>query len=228
MFVCIKKYFTSLFWFLIVLFFSYQMFSIIWPYTGFTWDIDFLLTKQHLKTIDYYRLAFYSHIFSSGIVLLCGAFLFSKHILKKWPKFHRLAGRTYVALLLLISAPSGLIMGFHANGGWSVQLSFLLLTPLWWWFTWKGLQSAMRKDFQTHRIWMIRSYALTFSAISLRVYQFLLGTFIVMEPEMQYLLVSWLSWLGNWGLVEIWMMGKKYKMAFSVFEFRNKLQWDTE
>jgi hypothetical protein len=73
--------FPSMFWPLAILFFSYQFLQIILPYTSWEWDIDFLLTKQHIIHLDYYRAAFYAHIFSSPFVLASGAVLFSKYML---------------------------------------------------------------------------------------------------------------------------------------------------
>ena len=197
-----SKNITPLLWSSLIIFFTYQMMCIIQPYTSWEWDIDFLFTKQHIIHLDYYRVAFYSHIFTSLIVLLSGSVLFSNFILRKYSILHRYAGHTYVFLLLLIAAPSGMVMAFHANGDWLTQLSFLILTPLWWWFTWKGFRTALQKDFKAHRIWMMRSYALTLSAISLRVYQMVLGSLFFIEPEVQYLLVSWMSWCGNLIIVE--------------------------
>ncbi|MFT5765421.1 MAG: hypothetical protein ACI8X3_002858, partial [Saprospiraceae bacterium] len=53
-----------------------------------------------------------------------------------------------------------------------------------------------------HKVWMMRSYALTLSAVSLRIYQLILGHFFYMDPVVQYLLVSWVSWLGNLMILE--------------------------
>ena len=211
---------SSLLWVSLISFFTYQMFCIIFPYTSWEWDVDFLITKQDIIHLDYYRFAFYSHIFTSLIVLLSGAFLFSNFILKKYPRLHRYAGRTYVFLLLLIAAPSGMVMAFYSNGDWWTRLSFLILTPLWWWFTWKGFQTALLKDFKAHRIWMMRSYALTLSAISLRVYQMVLGTFFFIEPEVKYLLVSWLSWVGNLMVLEFYFFVKTLKTS-NLVSWRN-------
>lgn len=212
----------SIIWSGFILFFTYQMFLIISPYTSWEWDVDFLITKQHIIHLDFYRLSFYSHIFTSLLVLLSGTFLFSNYILKKHKAIHQWAGRVYVFLLLGIAAPSGFIMGFYANGGFLAQLSFMILTPLWWWFTWKGFQTALRKDFQSHRIWMIRSYALTLSAISLRIYQMILGAYFYMDPVIQYTLVSWISWVGNLLIVEWWIFRKRnHKTGTLQFTMKN-------
>ena len=200
-----KNYWVTLAWSGIICFFSYQMFQIIWPYTSWERDVDFLLTKQAIIHLDFYRWAFYAHIFSSLIVLFAGGFLFSNVILRKYPKLHRALGKCYVGLLLFVSAPSGMVMAFYANGGWMAQLSFVVLTPLWWWVTFKGYQTARSRDFKAHKKWMMRSYALSLSAISLRVYQIVLGHFFYLDPVMQYVLVSWGSWIGNLIVIEWWI-----------------------
>jgi uncharacterized membrane protein len=205
-------------WPLAILFFTYQFIQIIAPYTSWQRGVDFLITKQYIIHLDYYRAAFYAHIFSSPLVLASGALLFSNYILKNWPKLHRYAGRIYVGLLLLVSAPSGFVMGFHANGGWAAQLSFLLLTPMWWWFTWKGFDSARKRQFAAHRNWMLRSYALTLSAVSLRAMQMLLGHFSALDHQTQYVLVSWAAWVGNLAVVE-WLIYRRTKKAAPSFLF---------
>ena len=83
-------------------------------------------------------------------------------------------GWTYIVVLLLFSAPSGLVMGYHANGGWTSQLSFILLGVLWIYTTLKSLRFAIRKDWKRHQNFMIRSYALTLSAISLRLFKWII------------------------------------------------------
>ncbi len=194
----------TIFWLIAISFFSYKMAQIILPYTSGRWDIDFLLTKQAIIHLDYYRLAFYAHIYSSIFVLFSGAILFPNYFQKNWPKLHRWTGKLYVGLLLFISAPSALIMAFHANGGWVSQVSFVFLAPFWWWFTYKGYLTARKKQFIEHKKWMARSYALSLSAVSLRVYQMLLGHFVEMDPALQYVMVSWASWVGNLAVAEIW------------------------
>ncbi len=192
-----------------VLFFTYLMANIIYPYFSWRWDVDFLMTKQFIIHLDHYRLAFYTHIFSSIVVLFAGSILFSTYILKHFSRLHRGFGKLYVGMLLFLSAPSGMIMAFYANGGFWVKISFLILTPLWWYFTYRGYTTIRKKNVIAHKRWMIRSYALTLSAISLRMYQFILGHFPLVEVEMQYLLISWVSWVGNLVLAELFIQFSK-------------------
>jgi len=190
-------------WTLLVLLFGMIMFPIVMQYISWELDIDFLMSKQHIIYEFYYQLAFYVHIFSSLIILICGAFLFSKYILQKQAKLHRITGRIYVGLLLIFAAPSGLIMAYHANGGWLAQLSFILLSILWWLTTFKGLAFAMQRKFKLHQKWMIRSYALTLSAITLRLGQVALGMLFDLDTITQYLILSWVSWMINLVIAEV-------------------------
>jgi len=205
-----------------ILFSTYLMVCIVYPYTTWKWDVDFLMTKQFIIHLDHYRAAFYTHIFSSVIVLFCGAFLFSAFILNRFSALHRSFGKLYVVLILFLSAPSGLVMAFYANGGLWVKISFLILTPLWWFFTYRGYTSIRKGKVNDHKTWMIRSYALTLSAISLRTYQLVLGHINLMNPEYHYLFVSWISWVGNFAIAEIYIHISKLR---SILRRRNKLYY---
>ena len=178
------------------------MATVIWPYTTWEWDVDFLLTKEEVVHLLYYRLAFYAHIFSSCVVLACGLFMFSHVVLAKWSRVHRYVGRLYVLLILALSAPSGLVMAVYANGGFWAQLSFVILTGLWWWFTYMGYVTARLRDFAAHKRWMMRSYALTLSAITLRIAQMILHGYFHFDPVSQYIFVSWGSWTVNLLVIE--------------------------
>ena len=62
-----------------------------------------------------YLWLFYTHVYTSIFVLLSGFLA----ILRKdlgLKNFHRNAGKVYIFLILILSAPSGIYMGFFANG----------------------------------------------------------------------------------------------------------------
>jgi hypothetical protein len=192
------------------LFFCLVMFTIIYPYFSFRYDIDFLLTKQLILHIVSWRVAFYTHISSSLFVLFFGVFQFTKPFLLKRPKLHRVIGKAYVLLVLLLSAPSGLIMAFYANGGIWAKTSFILVSLLWWYFTFVAYRAAVKGNFKSHKANMYRSYALTLSAITLRTYVFLLPGFLNLHGKEMYTLVSWLSWVPNLLFAEILIRQAKF------------------
>ena len=198
-----------------VLFSFYLMLMIILPYSGGALDIDFLLTKQHIIHLGHYRWAFHLHIFTSLYVLIVGVVQFSAAFLRKWPRLHRFLGQGYVFIILFVSGPAALVMSCYSNGDWTARISFILLSMLWWWFTWQAYQTARHKQFGRHGAYMIRSYALTLSAISLRILQFGISNWWYLDPELQYTIVAWVRWVFNLAVAEIliWRRKKNFNLA---------------
>jgi len=179
------------------------MIQITLPYFSFEYDIAFLLTKQRVLHITPWRWAFYTHISTSLVVLLLGIFQFIPVLLKTAPEAHRLMGKVYVLLVLCISAPSGFIMALYANGGLWAKISFSLISLLWFFFTLQAYLKIRNGNIQAHTAFMIRSYALTLSAITLRTYVVVLPHFFILHSNEMYTLISWLSWVPNLMLAEI-------------------------
>ncbi len=174
------------------------------PYTSFKKDVDFLLSKQKTWHILYWRISFYIHVFVSSIVLLAGFTQFSRYIIRRAPLWHRRLGIVYVTTVLVFSAPTGFIMGLHANGGLPAKTSFVLLSISWFVATLLALYYAKQKAFVIHGDWMLRSYALTLSAIALRLYALLFDVLhINMQPRQVYITIAWLSWIPNLVVAEI-------------------------
>jgi hypothetical protein len=173
------------------------MLKIILPYFSFRYDVDFLLTKQAILHIDIWRWAFYIHICTSLFVLFFGIFQFVKPLLNKFPSLHRMLGKAYILLILVFSAPSGLVMAFYANGGIWAKISFIIISVLWWVFTYAAYVKIINKNIEDHISFMIRSYALTLTAISLRTYVVILPFFVHLHGKEMYVLVAWLSWIPN-------------------------------
>jgi uncharacterized membrane protein len=186
-------------------YFAYLMALITLQYVPINFEVAFLRLKEAEISRPYYQWAFFGHVYTSIFVLIAGIGQFSKTLRTKWPSIHRNLGIVYVGLVLLIAAPTGLVMGIHANGGpWS-QLSFCLQAILWFGFTWRALQLARRKDWTGHRAFMLRSYALTLSAVTLRLWKWGIVAVLAPPPMDTYRIVAWLGWLGNLLLVEWWL-----------------------
>ena len=185
--------------FLTLAFFWYMMLNIVWPYTSGETDVDFLQTKQHVIHLAHYRWAFYLHIFSSLYILAAGLTQFSDFTTKKNLFLHRWIGKGYVLLVLFVSAPAGFVMAYYANGNSSTQFSFMLLSVLWFATTWKAYDVIKnQKNIEAHRRWIIRSYALTLSAITLRIMQFFIANYVeTISPEESYNLIAYPSWVLN-------------------------------
>ncbi len=187
-----------------ILYASYLLLLLSLPYLEMRRGIDFLKTKQLIYHIKHWRYSFYIHVFTSILIITSGLLQFSKTILTKYTKIHRISGFIYLAVTLLISGPAALVMSFYANGGYPAQTSFVILSLLWIGTSFLAYHFVRKKDYERHGKWMVRSYALTLSAVSLRLYSYLFDVFhFTMDPVDLYILLSWLSWTLNLLIAEI-------------------------
>jgi hypothetical protein len=178
------------------------MLRIIWAYIPMHTDTAFLQLKQEYLAIMEWRIAFYTHVFSSLFVLFAGFTQFSLWFHTKYKSLHKKLGYLYVVNILMVTGPASLLMGFYANGGLSSRIAFILLAVLWMSFTGIAVYKAIKKDFSAHRIYMIRSFALTLSAITLRIWKVVIATTTDVPPMDRYRIIAWLGWGLNLLLAE--------------------------
>jgi hypothetical protein len=191
----------------------YLMFELSVPYTAFEKNIEFLGTKQNVYHIDYWRYSFYAHVFTSILVLPAGFTQFNSVFFKK--SWHRKLGMIYLITVLLVSAPTGFLMGLHANGGLAAKASFVLLSTLWFVTTLLALLSARQRKFIEHGEWMLYSYALTLSAITFRLIALAFDVFdIRVHPREVYVTTAWLSWVPNIIIAHLFIKMGFIKMLF--------------
>ncbi|HKC69953.1 MAG TPA: DUF2306 domain-containing protein [Bacteroidia bacterium] len=198
-----------LLWMGVVSYFCFLMLLVTLPYLSFKLNVDFLLTKQSIIHIKHWRYAFYAHILSSIFVLLAGVVQFWNYFLVRFKKWHKRIGKLYVFLILFVSGPGGLVMSFYANGNMTAKISFVLLSVLWILFTALAFVYALKKNFVLHRNFMMRSYALTLSAVTLRGYAFILPYFSHVEAKQEYALLAWSSWTINLLIAEALIYSKR-------------------
>lgn len=195
--------FVGVFILLVYLYFFYLMLLITAQYVPFKNDVAFLGIKQDYVHLPHYIIAFAIHVFSSILVLLAGFTQFSPVIRKKFPKIHKRMGWLYAIVVVMLSGPSGLLIGIYANGGLSSRIAFCLLAILWIAFTIIAVLKIFKKQVFLHRVWMIRSFALALSAITLRAWKFLLVAVFHPKPMDVYQVVAWLGWVLNLIVAEL-------------------------
>lgn len=201
-----------------LIYFIYLLLLITLQYIPINYDVAFLRIKQEEIQLTYYKWAFFSHVFSSIIVIILGLTQFSKTVRNKATFIHKLSGKIYVFLILAIASPSGLIMSYHANGGVVAQISFSILSVLWFIFTLKAYSFIKKGDVIRHKNFMIRSYALTLSAISLRLLKYGIVTVYELPPMDTYKIVAVLGWTLNLGISELIILSKKRnEISFASF-----------
>lgn len=200
------NYLLPFFWIICFGFFFILMIQITWQYIPFKKDVAFLQIKQtEVITIPFYIPFFYLHVYSAIFVLIAGFSQFNAALLNKFPRIHRNIGKVYVFTVLFLSAPSGLFIGVFANGGFYSKISFVTLSILWFYFTLKGFITIKNKNIIQHKAFMLRSFALTFSAITLRLWKVILVYFFHPSPMDVYQIIAWLGWLPNLLIIEYYL-----------------------
>lgn len=194
----------AVFWVAILLYFSYLLLLLSLPYLEMKRDVEFLKTKQLIYHIAHWRWSFYAHVFSSIFVIVAGIAQFIPKLIHDYKRIHRFFGIIYLAVLLLIAAPSGLVMSFYANGGIISQIGFVGLSISWILTTLTSLYWLKNRNYVKHAEWITRSYALTLAAISLRLYGYLFDVLkLEFHPVATYQTLAYLSWIPNLIIAEI-------------------------
>lgn len=200
--------------------FSLRMLMMVWPYLGLEKGILFLTTKSEaVNDNPWFRTGFYVHITSSWWVMVTGLLQLVPALYRRRPALHRRLGQVYVASILILAAPSGLVLATFSNGGLPAKVGFTLQCLVWWLATWKAYRAARRRRWLLHAEWMLRAYAVTLAAMSLRLESFGMHYFFQTRPLETYLTVVWLSWVGNLLLTELLVqagVGRWYLRSFGL------------
>ena len=137
-----------------------------------------------------------THVFAAVLALLIGPLQFWVRLRQGSPSFHRWSGRVYLGLGVLVGGLAGLYMAFHAYGGIASRLGFSGLALGWLYTGMRAYLSIRARDIAAHRAWLIRNYALTFAAVTLRLYVPAAVAFGV-TFETAYPVIAWLCWVPN-------------------------------
>ena len=144
---------------------------------------------------DMFGLAVPLHFVGGAVALAAGAFQLNGTLRSRRIQLHRILGRIYVASVL-IGAVSGLRLAIASQGGMLAHVGFGLLACAWLFTTIRGFLRIRSGNDIDHRAWMIRSYSLTFAAVTLRIYV-PLSLAVGIPFEVAYPAIAWLCWVPN-------------------------------
>ncbi|HEX8681385.1 MAG TPA: DUF2306 domain-containing protein [Ardenticatenaceae bacterium] len=151
------------------------------------------------------------HIVSAAVYAILGAFQFATGFRRRWPGWHRAAGRLLVLCGLLVGL-SGLWMTLFyprpPGDGELLSLFRLLLGSAMVVSIVLGFAAIRRGDVKGHRAWMARGYALGLGA-GTQVLTLLAGELILGPPgELSRALLMGVAWLINLAVAE-WAIRKR-------------------
>lgn len=161
-------------------------------------------------TYQAHPVGIYTHVLVSVVALIIGPFQFRTGPDRQRTPLHRIMGRVYL-LAVGVGGLSGLYMSAFAFGGWISTLGFALLGLAWLGSGGMALWHIRAGHVGQHRQWMMRNYALTLAAVTLRIYMglyFGLGialtgvdSTVAFFPSF-YPSVAWMCWIPNLIVVE--------------------------
>lgn len=145
------------------------------------------------------------HVAASLVALAVGPWQFIP-ALRRRKALHRGLGYIYF-LAVLVGGSSGFFTAFIAQGGLVSQVGFVVLSLLWIVTAILALLAIRRGDYRSHEAWAIRSFALTFAAVTIRL-QLGVGFAAGQRFEDFYWMLSWTCWVPNL-LVAEWIIRRR-------------------
>ncbi|MDQ5978623.1 MAG: hypothetical protein QG602_1597 [Verrucomicrobiota bacterium] len=143
-----------------------------------------------------------THVAFSAFALALGPLQFFPG-LRARRRLHRWLGYLYF-IGVIGGGLAGFCTAFIAYGGLVARVGFGMLALVWLWTALAAINAARRRDFEAHERWAVRSFALTFAAVTLRLYMplFFAAGFAF---EDFYPVQAWLCWVPNLLFVE-WVL----------------------
>ncbi|HKW33266.1 MAG TPA: DUF2306 domain-containing protein [Candidatus Acidoferrum sp.] len=147
------------------------------------------------------------HIAGGMGALLAGPWQFAEKLRVRALNLHRWLGRFYL-LEVALGSIAGFAMALVSEEGLPTHLGFGMLAVLWFFTGLQAYRAVRSGNIVAHRQWMIRNFALTLAAVTLRNYMPLI-LFVLHWPfRPAYICVSWLCWVPNL-LVAEWLIRRE-------------------
>ena len=156
----------------------------------------------HLATI-------LTHLVGGSIMLLAGALALRIGIARRWMRWHKAAGYTY-----LVTGSAASLSGMAASFGspHAIGLSTFALGLVWFAAAAMALRAVFNRRFDQHQAWMIRSYTVAWASILFRIWTQLLPASWQFPPTD----MLWTSWVIPLFVAEMslqWKAGARAPLA---------------
>jgi hypothetical protein len=148
-----------------------------------------------------------AHVATAGVALLLLPWQLWPVVRRRVPRVHHWLGRVY-AVAAVLGGGSGVAAALVAPLDLVTTLGFSALGAAWIAATVRAVQLAGRRDLPGHRDWAVRSFALGFAAVTLRLWLPLLLASGLAFTE-AYAVVAWLCWVPNLLVAEWVVRGRR-------------------
>src|SRR6266567_2791687 len=147
------------------------------------------------------------HIAGGMGALLAGPWQFSDKLRARALNLHRWLGRFYL-LEVALGSIAGFAMATVSEEGLPSHLGFGTLAVLWFFTGLQAYRMVRAGNIVAHRQWMIRNFALTLAAVTLRNWMPLMLFVLHWSFRPTYITVSWLCWAPNLLITE-WLIRRQ-------------------
>jgi uncharacterized membrane protein len=157
----------------------------------------------------FFQVVLYIHIGAASLALLLGPLQFATALRARFTRVHRWTGRVYLAAVL-IAGIAGLVIAPVNEAGFVGFFGFGTLAVVWIVSAVNAYRTARTRDFRSHQAWMMRNFAMTYAAVTLRLW---LGVLVLVHLAFglegsqaftnAYAAVPFLAWLPNIVIAEI-------------------------
>lgn len=160
-----------------------------------------------------------AHILTGCVALALGPLQLVRWIRRR-PRLHRYVGRAYLFAGVLPASVAGLGVAAMTTAGPIAALGFAVGDVLWFTTALLGYLAARARRYRDHERWMLRNLALTFAAVTFRIWLALLivGQLPMLGPvyggdftalfHTAYLTTTWLAFIPNVLVVNWWLRVK--------------------
>jgi len=151
-----------------------------------------------------------THILPGMLFMVLGPLQFMSRLRTRCPRFHRWNGRTFL-LASLVLGVAGLAMAAGGTiGGWDERAAIFVFGSFFLFALAKAFQHVLRRNFASHREWMIRGYAIGLAVAAIRP---IMGTFFAAaalrgqtpQPQHFFGTAFWIGFVLAASTAEVWI-----------------------
>ena len=158
------------------------------------------------KYTDYYwprRAGLIFHVSAGALALTVGLLQIFLGLSGRTRRLHRVLGRVYLGAVLVGVSASCYLAATIPAGSPAYTSGLVGLGIAWFITTVAGYRALMRGNVADHRAWMVRSFAITFSFVTLRVIATVIASLGLMTYDDATSPAAWLCWIIPLTVLEI-------------------------
>ena len=134
-----------------------------------------------------------THIAGGMVALLVGPVQIWLGLTRRRMALHRVLGKVYLAAVV-VGGTSSFGLSLTTEAGWILGMGLAVLGLAWFVTTGMALAAVLRRRFELHKEWMIRSYVVTFAFVNLRIFVGVTEAMGVGTELERIAAASWFCW----------------------------------